>query len=141
MPRIVTSICGVCPWSHHLAAAKACDGVFGVKPALAGAMQKAAPSQSDAWRGLDTAILHEIVLKGLLGLSQAQASLPEVVGYTKDVGEVFSLVASSSYRAGFVLRPTRMEQVRQTAENGERMPQKSTYFSPKLLSGLVMRRL
>ncbi|MBI4835446.1 MAG: Ni/Fe hydrogenase subunit alpha [Planctomycetes bacterium] len=36
MPRIVTSICGVCPWSHHLAAAKACDGVFGVTPAPAG---------------------------------------------------------------------------------------------------------
>ena len=37
LPRIVTSICGVCPWSHHLASAKACDAVFGVEPAPAGA--------------------------------------------------------------------------------------------------------
>src|SRR5512135_1186887 len=36
LPRIVTSICGVCPWSHHLASAKACDAVFGVEPPPAG---------------------------------------------------------------------------------------------------------
>ena len=38
MPRIVTSICGVCPWSHHLASAKANDAVFGVTPPPAGTM-------------------------------------------------------------------------------------------------------
>jgi len=42
---------------------------------------------------------------------------------------------------GFILRPTRIEQVKTIAGSGEKMPHKSTYFAPKLLSGLVMRRL
>jgi uncharacterized protein (DUF1015 family) len=102
-------------------------------------MRAAAPDKSDAWRGLDTAVLHQLVLKQLLGLGQAAASPHERVGYTKDVAEV--LAHTGAGRIGFVLRPSRMEQVQEVAQAGERMPQKSTYFSPKLLSGLVMRRL
>ena len=64
------------------------------------------------------------------------------VGFTKDVREVLSSVpGSSEYIVGFVMRPTRIDQVCAVSEAGERMPQKSTYFYPKLLSGLVMRRL
>jgi uncharacterized protein (DUF1015 family) len=111
------------------------------KPSVADAMKKAAPAKSEAWRGLDTAILHEVVLKQLLGLGKGPATPHSGIEYTKDVGDVFKRVASGACGVGFVLRPSRMDQVRATAENGERMPQKSTYFSPKLLSGLVMRKL
>ena len=115
--------------------------ILTARPAVAEAMRKAAPGKSEAWRALDTAVLHEVVLKGLLALGKEAASPHGSVAYTKDVGEVFTRVASGECSVGFVLRPSRMDQVRATAENGERMPQKSTYFSPKLLSGLVMRKL
>lgn len=115
--------------------------VWSAKPELAGAMKRAVPDRSSAWRELDTAVLHELVLKQWLWEGRPPTGDHGGVTYTKDVGEVFSEVRAGTHDQGFVLRPTGLEQVRAVAQAGERMPQKTTYFSPKLLSGLVMRML
>ncbi len=121
--------------------------VLTAKPGVETAMARLAEGKSPAWRGLDVAVLHELILKGMLGIGTNGAAHngtghKQGILYTKDSGEVFSLVdKSGTYNLGFILRPTRIDQVQAVAEKGDKMPHKSTYFYPKLLSGLVMRRL
>ena len=92
-------------------------------------------------RELDVTVLHSLVLEGLLGLSQdAQRSL-ENVSYIKDAGEAVRAVSSGQVQAAFLMNPTRVEQVRAVAEAGELMPTKSTFFYPKLPSGLLINPL
>ena len=112
-----------------------------VKPEGVEAMKKLAPKRSDAWRKLDVSVLQEIVLKGILRLSEEKVLRKEGISYTPDTRQALSKVTApdSHYVMGFVLRPTLIEQVREVAAGGEKMPQKSTYFYPKLLSGLVIK--
>jgi len=63
------------------------------------------------------------------------------IGYTPNIGEVLHKLDVGEYQAGFVLRPTPIEQVRAVAAEGETMPPKSTYFFPKLLTGIVFNPL
>jgi uncharacterized protein (DUF1015 family) len=117
--------------------------ILDAKPAAVAAMQKAAPAKSAAWRELDVAVLQELVLKGLLKLSEEKVLRKEGISYTPDTRAALSRVTATggAYVMGFVLRPTRIEQVQAVASAGEKMPQKSTYFFPKLLTGLVIRKL
>jgi uncharacterized protein (DUF1015 family) len=111
------------------------------KAAAAEAMKKAAPAKSEAWRGLDVSVLQELILKGILRLSEEKVLRKEGVSYTPDTRQAISRVTGSGYVMGFILRPTSIGQVRDVAVGGEKMPQKSTYFYPKLLTGLVVRKL
>ena len=61
--------------------------------------------------------------------------------YARTVEEAVEMVESGSYEAAFVMRPTPVEQVREIAEAGENMPPKSTFFYPKLLTGLLLNPL
>lgn len=121
--------------------------IFTAKPGVAGAMSKVAPNKSDAWRGLDVAILHELILKGIVGLGDGNGNghghgHKTPVIYTKDVREAIATLAKKGEpNLGIVMRPTRIEQVRDVSLHGEKMPHKSTYFYPKLLSGLVIRKM
>jgi uncharacterized protein (DUF1015 family) len=63
------------------------------------------------------------------------------VSYTIDAEEAFKKVDAGDYGAAFLLRPTPVEQVEEVAAAGDKMPQKSTYFYPKLVTGLVLRPL
>jgi uncharacterized protein (DUF1015 family) len=63
------------------------------------------------------------------------------VGYTTDAGMAVSLVDRGSYEVAFFLNATKITQVEEMAKRGERMPQKSTYFYPKIASGLVVNML
>ncbi|MBI3832133.1 MAG: DUF1015 domain-containing protein [Planctomycetes bacterium] len=121
--------------------------VLTAKAGVEGAMAKIAGKHSAAWRGLDVAVLHELILKGIVGLTESNGNgngnaHKHSVTYTKDVREAISeLAMKGTYSLGIVMRPTRIEQVRDVSLNGEKMPHKSTYFYPKLLSGLVVRKL
>lgn len=122
------------------------DGSFKIITAKAQAleaMKRGAPSKSDAWRGLDVAVLQELVLKGLLHLSEEKVLRKEGVSYTPDTRQAIAKVTAkdNAYVMGFVLRPTLIGQVSAVATGGEKMPQKSTYFYPKLLTGMVVRKL
>ena len=96
---------------------------------------------SDAYRHLDTGILETLLLKRALGLSDQDISHFNGLFYARDVDEAVVMVREGDYEAAFVMRPTPIEQVRDVAAAGENMPPKSTYFFPKLLTGLLLSPL
>ncbi|HET7755170.1 MAG TPA: DUF1015 domain-containing protein [Anaeromyxobacteraceae bacterium] len=90
-------------------------------------------------RDLDVTALHAIVLQHLLGLSPQAQEREENLRYEMDAGEVVNRTLSGEYQLGFLVNPTPMWQVAAVAESGDTMPQKSTFFYPKLATGLAMR--
>jgi len=94
---------------------------------------------SRAWKSLDVVVLQELILWPLLGIHPDRPETLERLSFIKNAEE--ALAAVKAHDVAFLLRPTRMEQLRAVALSGEVMPQKSTYFYPKLLSGLLMRDL
>jgi uncharacterized protein (DUF1015 family) len=106
-----------------------------------GAIDEALAGSSEAYRRLDAVILEGLILKRTLGLSAEDIAAKRGLGYAKGVDEVRRLLDEGAYQAAFLLRPTPVEQVREVAAAGETMPPKSTYFFPKLLTGLVFNPL
>jgi uncharacterized protein (DUF1015 family) len=98
------------------------------------------PAGSSApWRALDVAVLQELVLSPLL---EVHPDRPETLARLSFAKEAHAaLEAAADHDVAFVLKPTRMEQVAAVALAGETMPQKSTYFYPKLQSGLLFKSL
>lgn len=96
---------------------------------------------SKALRTLDVSILHRLVLEKLLHITPEAQEQQTNLRYVKNFDEPFSLVQSGEFQLAFLMNATRMTQVRDVANAGEKMPQKSTYFYPKLLSGLVINRI
>jgi uncharacterized protein (DUF1015 family) len=90
-------------------------------------------------RDLDVTALHGIVLQHLLGLSPQAQERQENVRFEMDAGEVVNRTLSGEFQLGFLVNPTPMWQVAAVAESGDTMPQKSTFFYPKLATGLAMR--
>ena len=91
---------------------------------------------SERQRALDVVQLHKLVLEGALGLSEEDIRDQKHLKYQRDALEAVNEVARGA-NAAFLMNPVRMEQVRDIAFAGEVLPQKSTDFYPKLLSGLV----
>jgi len=105
------------------------------------AIDAAVPDRSTAYRRLDAVILEELILKRALGMSDDDIAAKRGLGYAKSVDEAGRLVGEGTYDAAFLLRPTPVDQVREVAEAGETMPPKSTFFFPKLLTGIVFNPL
>jgi uncharacterized protein (DUF1015 family) len=101
----------------------------------------ALPGRSEAYRHLDTGVLEALLLKGALGLSDEDISHFNGLFYARDTAEALAMVRSGEYDASFLMRPTPVAQVRDVAAAGENMPPKSTYFFPKLLTGLLFNPL
>jgi uncharacterized protein (DUF1015 family) len=97
--------------------------------------------RSEAYRHLDTGVLETLLLKGALGLSDDDISHFNGLFYARDTAEAVAMVRSGEYDAAFLMRPTPIAQVREIAAEGENMPPKSTYFFPKLLTGLLFNPL
>ncbi len=97
--------------------------------------------RSEAYRRLDAVILEELVLKGTLEMSGDDIAAKRGLGYAKSIAEARAAVRDGSYDAAFLLRPTPVAQVREVAAAGETMPSKSTFFFPKLLTGIVFNPL
>jgi uncharacterized protein (DUF1015 family) len=97
---------------------------------------------SDDWKKLDIAILHTILLDKLLGIDAARLAAKTNVSYYRSPFETFEKTKSDpKYQCMFLVNPTGVEEVKKIASHGEKMPQKSTDFFPKLLSGLVMNKM
>ena len=95
----------------------------------------------EAWKRLDVSILQTLVLDRCLNISwQALAHTPDVA-YTRDEAEAVEKVASGAFQIAFLLQNPAVTEVRDVASAGDKMPQKSTFFYPKLWSGLVLRSL
>ena len=91
--------------------------------------------------GLDVSILHNLILDRLFGLTVAQQNEYGSIKYARVAEEGIEAVNSGQYQVCFFLRGTKIEEVRDVARSGSVMPQKSTDFYPKLLTGLVSRRI
>jgi uncharacterized protein (DUF1015 family) len=87
--------------------------------------------------GLDVSILHTMILERMLGLTEEMQAQKLHLHYVRNSSEAVAAVAGGEAQAAFLMNPPTMDQVRMVAEAGSTMPQKSTYFYPKLLSGLV----
>jgi uncharacterized protein (DUF1015 family) len=101
----------------------------------------ALPGCSEAYRHLDTGVLETLLLKNALGLSDDDIAHFNGLFYARDTAEALAMVRSGDYDAAFLMRPTPVGQVRDVAAAGENMPPKSTYFFPKLLTGLLFNPL
>jgi uncharacterized protein (DUF1015 family) len=86
------------------------------------------------------AILHRLVIEQILGVGPTGAP-DDAIGYTRDEVQAVQAVASGEAHLALFQNPPEVSQVEAIARGGERMPQKSTYFYPKLLSGLVISPL
>ena len=95
----------------------------------------------EPYRRLDTAVLEALVLRGALGMSEDDISHLRGLDYSKNLSDAIERVESGAADAGFFMRATPVEQVREVAEAGESMPPKSTYFFPKVPTGLVFNPL
>ena len=95
----------------------------------------------EPYRRLDTAVLEALVLRGALGMSEDDISHLRGLDYSKNLPDAIERVESGAADAGFFMRATPVEQVREVAEAGESMPPKSTYFFPKVPTGLVFNPL
>ncbi|MFZ5650402.1 MAG: DUF1015 domain-containing protein [Bacillota bacterium] len=97
--------------------------------------------KSPAWQGLDVSVLHSLILEKHLGIDEELRARGEHITYTREEEGALAAVDRGEYQAAFFLNPTLVEEVTNVAGNGEKMPQKSTYFYPKLITGLVVNSL
>ncbi|MBT9166988.1 MAG: hypothetical protein DDT19_00312 [Syntrophomonadaceae bacterium] len=93
---------------------------------------------SPAWCSLDVAILQSLVLEGLLGIDKGKRAGGTNLAYTREEADALKRVDTGEFQAVFYLNPTRVREVTAVAAAGDKMPQKSTYFYPKLITGLVI---
>ena len=105
------------------------------------AMEQSGQAHGQAWRHLDVTLLQTLVLDRCLSIGwQALAHTPDVA-YTRDEEEAVQKVASGEFQIACLLQNPTVTEVRDVASEGDKMPQKSTFFYPKLYSGLVIRSL
>jgi uncharacterized protein (DUF1015 family) len=99
------------------------------------------PNKSSAYRQLDVSILHHLVIDKLLGVKMETHKLGLNIEYVKDAEEADKRIHDGRADIIFFMNPTKVREVKEVANAGERMPQKATYFYPKLITGLVMHKI
>jgi uncharacterized protein (DUF1015 family) len=92
-------------------------------------------------QGLDVVQLHKCLLEGVLGISEEAIRNQQNVTYIRDAAQAMNMVRGGEADVAFLMNPARMHQIRDIAFAGEVLPQKSTDFYPKLLSGLTVYAL
>ena len=109
------------------------------------AMDAVAGEKSKAWRGLDVSVLHKLILEQLLGIGEAKLAKGENLQYVKDtptaIDDSIAMVDSGEKQAAFFMNPVTMQQLKDVTNAGEKMPQKSTYFYPKIFTGMTIYKL
>ena len=102
-------------------------------------MDQLAPDRSKTWRTLDVSILHKVILEKIMGITES--NIEDHVKYTRDDDVAIQFVDEDKYDLSYLMNATKIDELKAVAEAGEHMPQKSTYFLPKMLSGLVMCKM
>jgi uncharacterized protein (DUF1015 family) len=96
---------------------------------------------SEPYRRLDTAVLEGLILKGTLAMTDEDIDHLDGLGYARDLREALRLIYDSEYEAGFFMSAIPVERIQAVAAAGESMPPKSTYFFPKVPTGLLFNPL
>ena len=104
-------------------------------------MDEVLPEKSLASRNLDVSVLHNLILERLLGIDKENMAKQKNLTYTRSTDEAFEAVKRGKANCTFILNPTRVREIGEVAAAGEKMPQKSTYFYPKIITGLVINPL
>ena len=129
------------------------DGVYGLRLGDPEAARAAAPGHSAAYQLLDVTVLSTLILEKTLGIApgdrvaagdpagRRDMTAEAHVTFFKDPDDAFARLEAGEFQVGFFLNPTGLDQIREVALGGERMPQKATYFYPKLPTGLVFHDL
>ncbi|HPE94605.1 MAG TPA: DUF1015 domain-containing protein [Bacillota bacterium] len=104
-------------------------------------MQKLLPGKSEAYATLDVTILHTLILEGILGIDREDMALGKSLAYTRDMNEALEAPYNGGGEMSFILNATKVSQIKDVSLAGEKMPQKSTYFYPKPVTGLVINDL
>jgi uncharacterized protein (DUF1015 family) len=114
--------------------------VFVIRLKNDGVMKALEPEKSDAWRSLDVAILQRAIFDNVIAHHFTDGSEP-VRGYTADENEVAPRIDRGEFQVAFILQSTPIRALAELGKVGEVMPQKSTYFFPKLATGMVINPL
>jgi uncharacterized protein (DUF1015 family) len=96
---------------------------------------------AEPYRQLDTAVLEALILKGTLSMSDDDIDHLNGLAYARDAQHAIELVERREYDGAFFMAPTPVERVQAVARSGESMPPKSTYFFPKVPTGLLFNPL
>jgi uncharacterized protein (DUF1015 family) len=139
LPQVAASIADGSPHQFGLYDA-ATKSVHILKLKNENILAKLAPQQSDAWRRLDVAILQRYLMEEVLKPKFAGGK-ELTLGYTADASTIGQQVDGSKYQIGVLLRPTPLPALEDLGRSNEVMPQKSTYFYPKLATGMVLNPL
>jgi uncharacterized protein (DUF1015 family) len=102
---------------------------------------EAMPGHAAPYRRLDTAVLEALILRGALGLTDEQIDHLDGFGYARDLEQALALIDAGTFDAAFFMAPTPVARVQEVAAAGESMPPKSTYFFPKVPTGLLFNPL
>ncbi|MFC1925550.1 DUF1015 domain-containing protein [Chloroflexota bacterium] len=94
------------------------------------------PDRSQSWKDLDVAILHQIILRRIMGMDALREEA--CLKHTQEGMEAINLVDSGEYQLAFLMNPVPVSSVLAVADTGDRMPQKFTYFYPKLPTGFAI---
>jgi hypothetical protein len=123
-------------------------GAYGLEPGSASLLRLTDPGamagsdeHSAAWRELDVAILEKVILQDGLGMTEQTLASGQGIAYIKDMVEAIAMVDAGTAQLAFFLLPTPVTAVLAIADAHDRMPRKSTFFIPKLPTGVVLRSL
>jgi len=109
------------------------------------AMDSLAPNMSSHWKSLDVSVLHKLILEAILGVGDKQLAAGGKVEYVKDtdnaVDELIEEIDTGRKQLAFFMNPAKMHQIEMVTAAGEKMPQKSTFFYPKMYTGLTINKL
>jgi uncharacterized protein (DUF1015 family) len=115
--------------------------LFGVRDVKAAAAQVKA-DRSEEWRSLDNCLLHTLVLEALCGIGPKEMAADTNVEFSRSADDAIDRVrGGGKFQVAFLVNPVRMDQIQTLVRKGERFPQKSTDFYPKLLTGLLLCKL
>lgn len=103
--------------------------------------EKFKTEQSSEWNSLDITVLQEQILNKQLGIGEKERAEDNMLAYTRNAKEALTKVISGEFQASFLLNPTLTDEVIAVAGQREKMPQKSTFYYPKLITGLVINPL
>ena len=95
---------------------------------------------SDTLSQLDVSVLHNMILENIFGIDKENMKNQKNLTYTRVLAEAIEETKKGNFQCSFILNATKVSEIRDIALNNEKMPQKSTYFYPKLITGLVMNK-
>lgn len=128
--------------TEHVFGMVAGDNLYQLRLKDSSAAAKLLPSdRSSAWKELDVAILDNLILDRMLGIGEAERRNQDHLAYSRSEEWVLDQVRSKQYQLGFLINATRVQEIVDVAQARDKMPQKSTYFYPKLITGLIINKL